>query len=381
MDGAAPVVLPIGRNRADRVRFWKAGLPPYAGDPRFVTPLLMDCHARWRPEAALFGHAETQHFVAMRGGRDVGRIAATVDFLQDEVHGDRTGLFGWFETEDRRETAHALLDAAAAWLRTKGRDRVRGPASYTMNGISGLLVNDRRPGPPMVDMAYNPPWYEGHLASWGLEKARDLLALWISTPPESDPRLARIARRALERGGFTLRPVRTDRAGFAADVDAVLEIYNGAWERNWGFVPLTAAEIREQAAAFRPILIPEFLLFAERVVDGRPRAVGFALTLPDINEALHTIRGRLWPWSVVRLLRAKAKIRAARTITLGVLPEFRRSGLDAALIHASTERARILGYRGGECSWVLEDNAPMIQGIRQQGGDVYRTYRMYERGL
>lgn len=377
MPGGETVVLPIGRGRADRVRFWRAGLPMYAGDPHFVHPLLMDCHARWRPESALFEHAETQHFVAVRGGRDVGRIAATVDHLQDQVHGDRTGLFGWFETEDRRETAHALLDAAAAWLRDRGRDRVRGPVSYTMNGISGLLVDDRRPGPPMVDMAYNPPWYRGHLESWGLEKARDLLALWMDTPPESDPRIARITRRALERGGFTIRPVRTDRAGFAADVDAVLGIYNQAWERNWGFVPLTEAEIREQAAAFRPILVPDLLLFAEK--DGR--AVAFALTLPDINEALRRIRGRLWPWSVVTLLRAKSRIRTARVLTLGVLPAFRRTGLDAAMIHESTERGRRIGIRGGECSWILEDNAAMIHGIRQQGGEVYRTYRVYERPL
>lgn len=384
MSGAAPGVRvePLGRSRRELVRFWEAGLPPYRGDPNFVVPLLHDCLTRWSPGAALFEHAEAQHFVAIRrdaGGRetDVGRIAATVDRLQDEVHGDRTGLFGWFESENRPETAHALLDAAATWLRARGRDRVRGPLSYTTNGVSGLLVEDLRPGPPVVDMAYNPPWYRGLLETWGLAKARDLVALWADMPERTDERLARITARVRERGRFTLRPVRTDRRGFADDVEKVLAIYNGAWERNWGFVPLTPEEIREQAAAFRPLLEPDLMLFAER--DGR--AVAFSLALPDANMALATIRGRLWPWSLVRLALALRKVRRGRIITLGILPEFRRSGLDATLIFETTERARRLGWCGAECSWVLDDNLPMIQAIRQAGGSVYRTYRVYERAL
>ncbi|MCE9634096.1 MAG: N-acetyltransferase [Planctomycetes bacterium] len=382
MTGASLRVEPVTRSKSDLVRFWKAGLPPYEGDPHFVVPLLHDCIARWSPKSAFFRHAETQHFVAVRRNErgaehDVGRIAATVDHLQDEVHGDRTGLFGWFETEDRRETAHALLDAAATWLRARGRDRVRGPLSYTTNGVSGLIVEDLRPGPPVVDMAYNPPWYAGHLEAWGLAKAKDLVAMWADMPATTDERLARITARVRERGRFVLRPVRTDDRGFKDDVEKVLEIYNGAWERNWGFVPLTPDEIREQAVAFRPILVPDLMLFAER--DGR--AVAFSLGLPDANQALAKIRGRLWPWSAVRLALALKKLNRGRVITLGILPEFRRTGLDATLIFESTERARRLGWTGAECSWVLDDNLPMIQAIRQVGGSVYRTYRVYEKTL
>lgn len=369
-------IVPLGFSRGDRVRFWRAGLPPYEGDPHFVVPLLADCSARWDPQTdPFFRHAEVRHFVAVRDGRDVGRIAATVDRLQDEVHGDRTGLFGWFETEDRAETAHALLDTAAAWLRERGRDRVRGPLSYTTNGISGLLVRDDRPGPPVLDMAYNPSWYPGHLESWGLEKAKDLLALWIDTPPSDDPRLSRILRRVLERGNFTLRSVRTDARGFEEDVEHVLRIYNGAWERNWGFVPMTPDEIRHQAKAFKPILIPEFLLFAER--EGVP--VAFALTLPDANVMLARIRGRLWPWSIVTLLRWKRRVRTVRIITLGILPEWRGSGLDASLVQETIRRGRRLGTTGGECSWILEDNEAILASIRQAGGREYRRYRVYEK--
>lgn len=363
------------------MRFWRAGLGPYDGDPHFVVPLLMDCLVRWDRKGAFFRHAESQHFIAVRtgpdGARDVGRIAATVDRVQDEFHGDRTGLFGWFETENDEATAHALLDAAAAWLRERGRDRIRGPLSYTTNGISGLLVRDDRPGPPVVDMAYNPPWYEGHLVSWGLARARDLVALWADMPAEPDPRISRIARRVLDRGRYTLRPIRTDRAGFDADVAHVQDIYNTAWERNWGFVPLTPEEIREQAEQFRPILVPDLLLLAER--DGQ--VVAFSLTLPDVNYALHGIRGRLWPWSIVTLLRRKRRIRTTRTLTLGVVPEHRGTGLDAALIHETTVRAARIGVRGGECSWMLEDNVAMLRPIEQIGGREYRRYRVFERSL
>lgn len=313
----------------------------------------------------------------MRGGRDVGRIAATVDRVQDEVHGDRTGLFGWFECEDRPQTAHALLDTASAWLKERGRDRVRGPLSYTTNGISGLLVQDDRPGPPVLDMAYNPAWYPGLLTSWGLEKAKDLVAMWIDTPATADERLERISRRLLERGSFKLRHVRTDQKGFAEDVEHVLRIYNAAWERNWGFVPMTPDEIRHQARTFKPILVPAYLLFGER--EGVP--VAFALTLPDANVALARIRGRLWPWSVVTLFRTMPRIRTVRIITLGVLPEWRRAGLDIALIQETIATGRRLGTTGGECSWILEDNEPMIASIRQAGGRVYRRYRLYEKPI
>ena len=375
MAADATRIVPIGFSRAERHRFWRAGLPPYEGDPHFVVPLLADCSGRWNPASdPFFRHAEVQHFVAVRDGRDVGRIAACVDRIQDEVHGDRTGLFGWFETEDRESTSLALLGAAAQWLRERGRTRMRGPLSYTTNGIAGLLVQDDRPGPPMVDMAYNPPWYARHLEAFGLKKAKDLLALWIDTPAADDPRLTRIMRRVLERGSFTLRSIRMDAAGFAADVEHVLRIYNGAWERNWGFVPLTPEEIRHQAKLFRPILVPDLLLFAER--EGQP--VAFALTLPDANVMLARIRGRLWPWSVVTLLRWKNRIRTVRIITLGVLPEWRRAGLDAALVQETIVRGRRLGITGGECSWILEDNEAMLASTHQAGGREYRRYRLYE---
>ncbi len=367
----------IGRGRSERVRFWRAGLAPYEGDPHFVTPLLMDCHRRWAPHAPVFDHAETQHFIAVRSGRDVGRVAATIDRRQDEVHGDATGLFGWFECQRDPEVASALLSAAERWLRERGRDRMRGPVCYTMNGISGLLVRDDRPGPPVVDMAYNPPWYPELLEGVGLEGAQDLVAFWVETPETPDARLARITERALKRGGFTIRPIRVDRRGFDADIDHVLRIYNRAWEKNWGFVPMTESELREEAASFKPILRPELALFAEK----EGEVVGFSLTIPDANRAIGTIRGRLWPWSAIRMLLALRRVNTGRTITLGVLPEYRRSGLDAALIHRSNVNANTIRLTGAECSWVLADNVPMIRGIEQTGGVAYRWYRIYEKAL
>ncbi len=367
----------VDRGRAGRTRFWRAGLAPYAGDPHFVTPLLADCHTRWHPEHPLFEHAQTQHFVAVRDGRDVGRVAATVDAHHDAVHGGATGFFGWFECEQAQETADALLGAAAAWLRERGRTEAIGPLGYTTNGISGLLVEADEPGPPLLDMPHNPAWYPGLLERAGFEGAKDLLAFWVPAQGEAAERLARIADRALERGGYVLRAVRADRRGFAADVEHVLRIYNGAWERNWGFVPMTPHEIRHEARSLRQVLEPSMLLFAEH----RGEPVAFSLTLPDVNQALARIRGRLWPWSLVRFLLARRSIDRGRVLTLGVLPEHRRAGLEAALIVRTVRRARELGWSGGECSWVLEDNHLMIAAIERVGGRPYRRYRLYRRSL
>ena len=229
----------------------------------------------------------------------------------------------------------------------------------------------------MVDMAYNPRWYEGQMESFGFAKAKDLVALWCELPETPDPRIERITQRVFERGRFHVRAVRTDRRGFDLDVEHVLAIYNAAWEKNWGFVPLTADEIREQAKAFRPILVPDLMLFAER--DGVP--VAFSLTLPDINVALAEIKGRLWPWAIAKFLWRQRSIKTVRTITLGVLPEFRKTGLDAALIRESIARAMRRGVRSGECSWMLEDNTAMIRAIEQIGGRTYRRYRVYEKAL
>ena len=372
-----PRIEPVARDRSGRTRFWRAGLRPYAGDARFVTPLLLDQHARWSPEHPFFEHAEAQHFVAVREGRDVGRIAAAVDRRHDEIQGGATGMFGWFESEKRQATATALLDAAAAWLRERGRETVRGPLSYSMNGISGLLVQDDRAGPPALDMPHNPPWYSDLLETWGLRPAKDLVAFWVNARNEGAERLRRIARRIEERGGYTLRPIRTDNKGFEADVEHVLRIYNEAWERNWGFVPMTASELRHEARSMRQILEPSLLLFAEH--GGAP--IGFSLTLPDMNRALHEIRGRLWPWSVVRLLIAKRRIRRGRVITLGVTPPHRRAGLEGALILRSVDSALALGWDGAECSWVLDDNDLMISAIERVGGVADRRYRIYERPL
>jgi GNAT superfamily N-acetyltransferase len=226
-------------------------------------------------------------------------------------------------------------------------------------------------------MPYNPPWYPELLEGWGLRPSRDLVAFWVDARSEGLDRFGRVARRALERGGYTLRAIRTDARGFEADVDHVLRLYNAAWEANWDFVPMTEDEVRHEARAMRAILEPSLVLFAEH--EGAP--VGFSLTLPDMNRALQRIRGRLWPWSLVRLLLAKRAIRRGRVITLGVVPGHRRSGLETALILRSIEHAEALGWDGAECSWVLDDNELIISAIERVGGRLDRRYRIYDRRI
>ena len=370
-------VVPLGRSRGELHRFWKAGLPPYAGDPHFVVPLRMDCFDRWAGDHPMIAEAPSQHFIVQRDGRDVGRIAACTDLVAERIHGERIGNFGWFECENRTDSAHALLDAAASWLRERGRDRVRGPLSYNTNGISGLLVRDDAPGPPALDMSYNPPWYAELITSWGFEKAKDLLSFWLPTEAHPPGRYKRVVERLRKRGKLTVRTIRLDARGFAADLDHVLTVYNAAWAKNWGFVPMNEAEIRHQAKSFKPLLHKDFALFAE--VDGE--VVGFLLGIPDFNQALSKIRGRLWPWSVVRLLLARRRIDRVRVLTLGVLPEKRRLGVEAILIHDVFARAHRNGMAGGECGWILEDNRLMVAGLEEAGGHAFRAYRVYEAAL
>lgn len=372
-----PSVVPLGRTRRDLDRFWRAGLPPYEGDPHFVVPLRMDCFDRWGPGNPAFEEIETQHFVAVRDGRDVGRIAAVIDRVADRVHEESVGNFGWFECERDQASAQALLDAAASWLRERGHPRMRGPLSYNTNGISGLLVRDDAPGPAQLDMAYNPPWYADLLESYGLAKAKDLIAFWVPSTEQPPERFMRVAGRLRERGKVCVRSMRLDKKGFAEDIEHILTIYNGAWAKNWGFVPMSEAEIRHQAKSFRPLLDARFALIAE--VEGE--AAAFVLGIPDLNQALASIRGRLWPWSIVKLLLARRHIDHVRVLTLGVLPHRRRLGLDVVLIHDIFHAAWQAGLTGGECGWILEDNQLMIAGIEQSGGRPYRCYRVYETGL
>ena len=310
-------------------------------------------------------------------GSVVGRIAAIVDREHNRVHGDRTAFFGFFECENDPEAARALFGAAESAAREMlpGCDRLRGPLNPSMNDEVGALVYDESdPGPPFVMMPHTAPHTLELFAACGFMKERDLLAIIADGDQRSFARLAPLAERARRREkGLVVRPIRMDR--YAEEVALLETIYNGAWERNWGFVPMTSEEVQAMARRLKPIIHPPYVLFAE--VDGRP--AGFHLALPDINQVLAKMNGSLFPFGWLTFLMGRRKIDRCRTIALGVLPEYRRRGIDAVLCYEALKAAIARRHAPIEMSWILEDNWDILRPLQVFGGQIYRRYRIVAR--
>ncbi|HUF34808.1 MAG TPA: GNAT family N-acetyltransferase [Gemmatimonadales bacterium] len=332
-----------------------------------------------RRKNPFFEHAEAEYFIAERGTEVVGRIAAISNRLHNETHGDRVGFFGFFETVNDQAVADALLTAAADWCRERGHDLLRGPASFSVNDECGLLV-DGFEHPPTIMMPHNPRHYVELLERAGFVKARDLLVYQGGSEERFHPvpeRLARGTDLIRRRQGITLRGL--DMKHFEADVERIKRIYNAAWEKNWGFVPMTDRELDHLAEQFKPVVIPEIVPFAEK--DGQ--VIGFGIVLPDLNEVFrHSRSGRLLPLLPRLLWKVKTRrFKRARILLLGILPEYQGKGIDAMLYHWIWTRCGELGITWGEAGWILEDNPAMNAGLEKMTFRVYKTYRLYDRPI
>jgi len=347
----------------------------YRGDPLWTPQLRRDVRTLLSPgKNPFFQHAEAQYFVARADGRTVGRIAAIKNDAHNREHHDRVGFYGFFESVDDQNVANALFDAAAAWLRARRFNTMRGPMSPSINDECGLLV-DGFTTPATLMMPHNPPYYVTLHERYGFAKAKDL---WVyegrgeAGPPE---RIMRAVRVIAERKGITLRPLNMKR--FGAEVELVKALYNAAWEKNWGFVPLTNAEIDHLAKQLKPVVVPDVVCFAERVGE----VIGFAVALPDLNVALrHNRSGRLFP-GVLKILWHARNIGRLRILLLGVVPKYRHLGVDALMYHWIWTKGGALGYHWGEGGWMLEDNAAMNNAALQLGFRRYKTYRVYDKAL
>lgn len=348
-----------------------------ARDPVWIAPLRMIFRQVLdRKKHPFHQHADVAYFLAERGGEAVGRIAAIVNHRANEFHGDRVGYFGMFECIDDPAVAARLLDAAAEWLKARGMETMRGPFNFSTNDelhSPGVLI-DGFETPPVFMMGHNPRYYARLMDAAGMAKSKDLVAMWIGTP-EAPPRLVQGMEKLAKREGWKIRSVEMKR--LKEEVATVQEIYNAAWERNWGFVPLTEREIDHLAAQFKPVVIPELVPFAEK--DGQ--VIGFGLALPDLNVALRGNRsGRLLPALVKALWLLKTRrLRRARIVLLGILPEWRGRGVDAMLYHWIWTRSGERGIYWGEAGWILEDNAVMNASLEKMTFRVYKTYRLYDR--
>ena len=342
----------------------------YRADPNWVAPLRRDEEGLLSPANPFFEHAEARLFLARRDGAVVGRLAGIVDRWHLERWKDGTGLFGFFESVDDAAVAQALFEAVRGWLRAQGLTGMRGPFNPSTNDTCGLLVEGFHLSPRIM-MPYNPPYYPVLLERAGLRPARDLLTYEVDTPAELPPAIGRVAGMARGRG---VRARRLDLARLGEEVELFRQVYNGSWSANWGFVPISEREIAWTAAQLKQVLVPDMALFAE--LEGRP--IGFFLCLPDLNPALRHLHGRITPWGLVRFLAARRRVDMVRLVLLGVLPEYRRRGVEALLLAQGWEAVHRLGYRGCEVGWILEENAVTRQATDRWNARLVKTYRLYE---
>ena len=366
-------VVPVVGSR-DLARFIRLPHHIYRDDPNWVAPLDSDERTRLTPgKNPFFEHAEASYFLAREGGRDMGRVAASVDRNHDAYHGERQAGFGFFEAESEA-AAHALLETAQRWGRERGARVMRGTMNFTTNDDCGVLIHGFET-PPTLLMPHNPPAYPEWIERAGFWKAKDLYAFKVPIPDTPQEHLTRGA--AIARDRFHVRIRTIDMKRFQEELGRVKEIYNAAWEKNWGFVPMTDHEIDHMASQLKPALVPDLTMFAE--IEGEP--VGFLLMLPDLNVALKPLHGKLFPLGILRLLWTMPRIRTGRLMALGVKAGYRRRGIDAALVNAIAIATKRRGYEWAEVGWTLEDNDLINSVIERVGGDRYKTYRIYERAL
>jgi len=366
-------ILPV-RGRRDFRRFIDYAYTRNASDPNWVPPLRLGEQDRLNAKKnPFFAHADVELFIAVRDGRVAGRVAAIDDRLHNETHHDNVAMFGLFEADDA-ESSRALLARAEAWAIERGRSALRGPINPSMNDNCGLLVDgfDTR---PMLLMPHNPPEYGGFIEGSGYQKVKDLYA-WIYDLGQPVPEVVRrLADRRRERLALTIRSIRMNE--FVREADRLRELYAGAWERNWGFVPPTVEEFRHIANDMKLIFEPRLSVVAE--VSGR--LVACAVALPDINQALVGTDGRLFPLGLVKLLRRNRYIDQGRLLLLGIDPAYRTYGLFPLLLMELRRQVDGTRYKRAEFSWVLEDNDDINRPAADGGARRYKTYRIYQKSL
>jgi GNAT superfamily N-acetyltransferase len=377
---ASVTIRPV-RTRRELKRFVKVPFGLHRDQPQWVAPLIFErMEFLNREKNPYFEHADAEYFLAERDGEAVGRITVQIDHRWDEYQGGSDAMFGFFETANDPEVAAALLGAATEWAKGKGRGRILGPMDFTTNDEIGILIEgyERR---PMILEPWHPPYYRELIEAEGFDKAMDV-QMWelqfgdLKQGESFDPSIHAAAEKALHDEGITIRNMR--KREMASEVRRFMDVYNEAWGDNWGFVPITDAEVEFQAKNLKQVIDEEWAFMAEK--DGE--VVGAALTLPDINQVLAKLNGRLLPFGWLRFLRGKGKVDQLRVLALGVKHAYRHSGVAAGLYLKHLETAARPGtIEGGEMGWILETNGPMNRAMEGMGGKVIKKYRLYEKAL
>jgi len=372
----ATTIHPISTRR-DRERFIKLQWNVYNGEPNWTAPLLYDRRKILDPEKnPFFRHGLAQLYIAEKNGKPAGRIAAIINENHNIVHADKVGFFGFFECIDDQEVADALFAEAGKWLKAHGKDVMRGPMNPSVNDDIGMLVKGFEQ-PAVILMPYNPDYYPGLVENNGFAKAKDLFAYRLRHATVMTPKLMRVQQAVRERHGITIRDF--DFSRIRDEIKIVKDLYNRGWEKNWGAVALDDAELDALAGDLKMALsgFHEFAFFCCH----HEEPVGFALTLPDINQILiHNRRGRLLP-GLWRLKTRRKLVTQMRIMVLGLLPEHRGLGYDSVMYFEIIDRADKRGVHTGEASWVLEDNTMMNRAAKLMNADAYKTYRIYDKSI
>jgi GNAT superfamily N-acetyltransferase len=362
-------VVPVEDKKTFK-KFFTFPFKIYPHHSPWVPPLVSDLKKQFSHRNPFFQHAEVAPFIATLNGEIAGRIVAIYNEAHINFHGEKTGFFGFFDCIDEIAIARALLDRAKQWLNDKGMSHIRGPMNFSSNEEWGLLV-EGYDKPPMLMMPYNFPYYKTLLEACGMRKAKDLYAYIIDVPEKLPEKAYRVAHLG-EKQGIHVRPLA--KASFHEELSLFKNIYNSAWEKNWGYVPMTDSEIEYVGNQLKAIIVPELALIAE--IKGK--AVGFMMLLPDFNYVLKKIGGHLFPFGIVKALWYSRKIKNLRLLLLGVQQGYRRRGVDAFLFLEGLKAIKKGGYEKIEFSWILEDNYIIQRVIESFQGKLYKKYRIFE---
>jgi GNAT superfamily N-acetyltransferase len=348
----------------------------YRDYPNWVGPLIHD-QVSYITGGPYHDSGFMQAFMAYRGGVPAGRIIAHYDTRHNEYHREERGCVGFFECIDDTAVSRRLFEAAESWLAERGMRELYGPLNFLMYDSSGLLV-DRFDEMPVVECVYNPPYYERLFLDYGFAKRMDWYAYRFVRDQAIPAALYKIRDKVLANDeGITFRSPRMDKKSYAEDTLKMLSIFNAAWEGNWGHLPITEHQFSFFANALRMVVKPELVIIAEH--HGKP--VGFTLAVPDVNQAMKSANGRLFPFGLVRMLWGMRNINRVKLFMLGVLPEYRRKGLDIVFYVETLERGKKMGYLEADCSVIVETNTSMIRAAEHFGAKRHKTYRHYSKPI
>jgi|WetSurMetagenome_2_1015567.scaffolds.fasta_scaffold11781_3 hypothetical protein len=373
------IVINKVTNETDKMKFIKFPWKIYKNYPNWVPPLIFDVKNNLDiKKNPFYHHSKIELFLAYKGTEIVGRIAGIINDNHNKFHEDKIGFWGYFDCINDKEVASALFDSVHDFLLSQGMDTMRGPINLSTNDEIGLLIDSYDKAPYILTL-YNPEYYIKLVEDYGFTKAKDLYAYQLTKDIINDKKqmdkLERVSNIVMKRENLTIRKINF--SNFNSEVETLHTVYNDAWEKNWGFVPMTHEEFFHIAKMLKAVADPDYVYIAEH--NGKP--VGFSLTLPDFNQIFKKINGRLFPFGAIKILTGRKKINQIRVFAMGIVRDFQKKGTEAVFIRNTILNGIRKGVQECEISWVLEDNAPMVQTAENLGAKKSKTFRLYDKQI